>query len=334
MNVKIEYLRFIFSILIVFFHANAFWKGTAFKGGYLGVEFFFILTGYLFAKNIDKYSKCDFDTLGSETIKYLKSKIKGFFLPFITSFVFASFITHLYIYKFSISNLLQSIFQLLLVYYAGFRTFGVVGGTWYLSAMLLALFILYPLARSNKNIFFCIVAPLLTIFIFGILSHYEGHLGAPNHWIGIFYKGFLAAIACISLGCINYYVSKNLAINNKYKILLTIVEYTGYIVTILYAYRSGYKNLDFVFVFILSISLVLTFKNNSIIDKIFDNRKVIKSGLFLGKFSLYIYLNHHLLVYILRKVNWPFNLKFLFLIIVTIIISYISMLFIRKISKS
>ena len=99
MNIRIEYLRLIFSILIVFFHANAFWKGIVFKGGYLGVEFFFILTGYLFAKNIDKYSNCDFDTLGSETIKYLKSKIEGFFLPFLTSFAFASFITHLYIYK-------------------------------------------------------------------------------------------------------------------------------------------------------------------------------------------------------------------------------------------
>lgn len=199
--------------------------------------------------------------------------------------------------------------------------------------MLLALFILYPLARINKNIFFCIVAPLLTIFLFGILSHYEGHLGAPNHWVGIFYKGFLVAIACISLGCISYYASKNLEINNKYKILLTIVEYTGYIVTILYAYRSGYKNLDFVFVFILSMSIALSFKNNSIIDRIFDNRIVAKAGLFLGKFSLYIYLNHHLFVYILRKVNWSFDLKFLFLIIATIIISYISMIFIRKISE-
>lgn len=79
MHVGIEYLRLLFSMLIVFFHANSFWKGTVFKGGYFGVEFFFILICYLFVKHIDKYSNCNFNTLASETIEYLKSKIKGFF---------------------------------------------------------------------------------------------------------------------------------------------------------------------------------------------------------------------------------------------------------------
>lgn len=52
-NPVIEFARFIFSIMIIFWHGRSLFGGgnPSFCGktGYIGVEFFFLVTGYLIA---------------------------------------------------------------------------------------------------------------------------------------------------------------------------------------------------------------------------------------------------------------------------------------------
>ena len=45
-NYTIDLLRFIFCIVIMLFHISGEIEGTPFNFGYMGVEFFFIVTGY------------------------------------------------------------------------------------------------------------------------------------------------------------------------------------------------------------------------------------------------------------------------------------------------
>lgn len=62
-NYFIQLLKFIFSIIIVFYHARFFCKSeenAIFRFGYIGVNFYFIVSGYLLINSIvnnKKYKK-------------------------------------------------------------------------------------------------------------------------------------------------------------------------------------------------------------------------------------------------------------------------------------
>ena len=54
-NGTISLWKFIFAVIIVLFHASAFypnWNNYFVKGGYIAVEFFYVISGYYLAKNI------------------------------------------------------------------------------------------------------------------------------------------------------------------------------------------------------------------------------------------------------------------------------------------
>ena len=62
-NGKIELIRFIFTMFIVFYHCQRHYlKGVLYAGhftffarGYIGVEFFFLVTGFFMARTAYKY---------------------------------------------------------------------------------------------------------------------------------------------------------------------------------------------------------------------------------------------------------------------------------------
>ena len=55
-NGKVDLFKFIFSIVVIIYHfGNAVkFDNELFNKGYIGVEFFFIVSGFLFAKSIEK----------------------------------------------------------------------------------------------------------------------------------------------------------------------------------------------------------------------------------------------------------------------------------------
>ncbi|MDR2091129.1 MAG: acyltransferase family protein [Clostridiales bacterium] len=89
-NAVIEFLRFIFALWVVkHHHYFPVDTGVWFEGGFLSVEFFFILSGYLFIPSVLKYGKEG--SLIKVLPKYLFNKLKGFGLPFLIGVVFSSY---------------------------------------------------------------------------------------------------------------------------------------------------------------------------------------------------------------------------------------------------
>ena len=102
-NATIELMRFLFASSIIFFHiAGTLWdrklilfsgeefKLTLFRNGYIGVEFFFLVSGFLMAKSIYRrqsqacIGKLQPEPVGVETIRFLWGKVKAlwpYYLP-------------------------------------------------------------------------------------------------------------------------------------------------------------------------------------------------------------------------------------------------------------
>lgn len=166
-NGIIGFWKFMFCILILLFHcAEKMGKNGFFESGRIGVEFFFIVSGYLMTKKALNNEE-GLENIGEETTSYIWRKFKAFFPYVIFPFIISFFVKGIY----KADQIANSIWNLLLIDMSGVRSTTVIGQTWYISVMLISMLILYPLIRRYKKTFTNIIAPLIVIFIGGWLSH-------------------------------------------------------------------------------------------------------------------------------------------------------------------
>ena len=150
-NGDIDFLRFFFAIGIVIFHFGITFHKTGFSNGYIGVEFFFIVTGYLMAMHANNLNQKreSITGVGNETWIFIINKIKQFYKYYICVILIQIFVIDLLIHRISfgaiLTMVLKGIPNYLLVYMGlnfGSEGFSITG-MWYLSSMIIALFLLY-----------------------------------------------------------------------------------------------------------------------------------------------------------------------------------------------
>lgn len=291
-------MRFVFCVVIIVYHGRNL-GGTPeialfADAGHIGVEFFFMVSGFLMAKSAARRETAGCDRLGQETVLFLWNKIRPILFFYLTAAVFSYgqiALENGFTLRETIHNLMLGVWDLLLLRASGIGTFGLVGGTWYLSAMYLAMLILYPMLRVWKERFVHIIAPLIGIFGLGYLSRTYGHLNQyVNNW-DLLYSGMIRALAEISLGCVCYVVCqriRSVRVTPLSRVLITLVQIAGYGGVIWYTTELPVKQFDFVMVLWLAVCVTLSFSGQGIGASLFSG------SLFpwLGKMSMVIYLNH------------------------------------------
>ena len=293
-NRAIDLWKFVFSVIIVILHGRNLRNGNewyAFPGGNLGVEFFFVVSGLFMASSTLKPNN-DL-SLGKDTFFFMKRKILGLMPNVYVAWVIAFMVEHIgeYQLKNILEHFVQSFWELLLVTETGLRLFLANSVSWYLSAMLLGMLILYPLMKKYKDTFFYIIAPVGFIFMMGITHQEFNGLASPHVWTGLFYKGMLRAVMELLLGCICFkfgtFLSK-IDFNYKGKICVSIIEWGAYLIAILYMFSYGGTKYDWIILFVLGIAISLTYSETGIMNK------YIRSNTFslLGEYSFSLYLGH------------------------------------------
>lgn len=288
----IDLLKFIFAIIVVLYHSAPFFLDPAdkiFKGGFIAVEFYFIVSGYLLAAKASKFTQGNFL---DANLQMLWSKVKHVF-PYI--FLAGMTSNVLYIYdRFSVNgfleNLLMTSVDTLGLQMFGFKGYIASGVSWYLSALFIVSFLVYPLLCKNRTLFTKYIAPLSVMFIYGYIAHANERLLQPGEWWTFVHNGMLRGYAGIAVGCMAYEFCQWLNVKstvNQY--VVGSVEILGYLVAILFsAFAQGSSLYDFFIIPLLFFSISISFSNKSILGRVFCG-KIYNA---LGIFSLSIYLNH------------------------------------------
>ncbi len=309
-NGTIDLLKFAFTVMVMLYHT-----GYCFKGGYIAVDFFFIVSGFLMAKSMKK-SINNGVAIGTDTVNFILQKAKGIF-PFYISAWLITFIATVSIkgigFCDSFTTFLRSFYNITMTEMFGNYDMGHrVQATWYISAMLIAMFVIFPIRKRFTNGFDKIIAPLIFFTFIGMA--YQSGSGVSAFTVGyksnlFMYNGVIRGLAEISLGCICYNISNKIKTYDYTNIgatALSIVEWLGFGLVFYYASVKTATDIDLVLLPVLALSIAIAFSGKSISDKLFT------ANVFsvLGTFSLQIYLTHEFVKnLIIPYIRDTFNLE-------------------------
>lgn len=312
-NPEIDFWKLVFAVAIFLFHSSKFITSSGwslFNRGYLAVEFFFIVSGYFLAMTIREKED---DAAQNSCWVYLLHKIKAFYLYYFCAFII-SFTVRQWILSADvitvIKNFLLSWNEIFLLKMGGITSGRYYNGpTWYISAMLIAMAVLYPLAKKWKTYFLNIGALLISICGYALISQYSNSLNVAEEWQGIIYLGVIRAVAGVSLGifcneCCEQIKRKGLRTTALGKSIFLVLEIILIISLFGIMNFTEYLNLnryfDYVSLFLFFIFTVILFSGLTGIKE-----KLKKPGIFkmFSRFSLLLYLNHRIVVYYLNYIT-------------------------------
>lgn len=299
-NGKIEFLRFVFCMCVLFFHINAklFDKGlnigshfNFFLEGNIAVEFFFIVSGFLMAKSALKKDD-NSAPLGSATITFMKKKVLAVAGIHIVAFPL-TYVTYCIAKGLSLKASALVFVQALPTFFflnkTGIPVKEILGVEWYISCMLTVMLFMYPLCKKYQKTFTNIIAPLTATFVLGYLTYKYGHITGTTVHNGLVYKCMLRALGEIALGAAAFSISNKLSgykFGRFEKLLLTGIEALCYLFAVGFMCSTLNVSFEIYVVIALFVGVTITFSNITYGEKLFSNKFVF----FLGKLSLPVYL--------------------------------------------
>ncbi len=300
----IEWFRFLAALVVMNHHFLEFFteEGGKIQFAYVVVEFFFLLSGFLMMKYVDTNEKPM--PLGS----FLLHKVSSFYPVFMVAFAM-QFV--LFVVKNQLGNAVEvggALFhfkwEALMLQTAGFiqdPQFNIdylLGQAWYLSAMLLALLVVYPLACYCKKVFLSIICPTLVVLVYGYIIETQATLNIGSEFLGFVSSAVVRALAATCLGCLAYavtsYFKKAGFAKPKLAAVLEVVTYMCVAIFVVIGngrsmFISNEDSLFFVLVF--ACIIVFAFVGKTPIS-VFLNTHATRQSVYLGSISLYLYLLH------------------------------------------
>ncbi len=298
-NGYIDIIKFFLAIIVAEFHVNS----GLFPGGRMAVEGFFMINGYLMMCSLQKSPS--HESTASSTGNFIWRKYKSLFYYLFPAAILSYIVICIskeWTLEHSLLRLPLLIFEIIPLYDTGMLGEYVVGVSWYLSAMFIALAILFPLCKKFQRGFSLIACPIIGVMGYGTLSHFFGHLAVNKQYIPetIFRSGLIRGIACCALGCFLYELSQ--MIKRKSPSLLGRFIFTGIellgINYCLYIMHTHPKTLhEYVVAFVIFLLLFIGINGLSLMTYLW-NPKWTK---YFGTGSTLIILSHSCWVRFLTK---------------------------------
>lgn len=296
-NGEIDLFRFVFAMIILLGHTcHTFKLGIMPRSG-ICTEYFFLVSGCLMGKKASTQSRqLTNEQIANLTYRYIWRKVGSFYPYYLMAFILMIFFS-LFVREWTFVKMIKELLQSIPLLTLSFVGVGIRGklclwGSWFLSAMIIASFVLYPILLKNYHISTKVIFPLIGMFlVYYLYKHYSIITVIMDNKTFVI-GGLLRAISEIAIGASIYELSlriKSVA-SGKKMFLLTPVKYFAYLVAILYAVRFHNSMTDIDYLLWLIIGVTLSFSGAGF---------VIKESVFtcrLGKLSLPIYIFHMLLV--------------------------------------
>ena len=324
-SIGIDIIKAISLISVIIYHLYEY------KGTYIGVVLFFVISGYLITEVLYERDDSYFKFIKRRYIKIFPPLIAVLTLSYLAFYYFYGFINIKLIF-----NSLSSLFGLSNIYqiYSGMSYFERSGDlfpllhTWSLSIeiqfYIIFPFLIYLFKKMKLNVKFIAAIIIILSLISGSIMIYKEYM---NYDISAIYYGTDTRIFSILIGSAFYFLFKNKKLNPKRANILSYV-FLGIIVVITLSVDYSSKSNYYGFLYLISILggfITVTSLKTGFLD--FKN-PIAKPLSKLGEHSYVYYLwQYPIMIYSLEYFKWSdidYNYTVILQIIILIILSEIS----------
>mgnify|MGYP006073839833 CR=1 FL=1 len=323
----IQILRGFSVLLVLLYHFDFKFININFiKAGYIGVDIFFVISGYIITKII-------YEDQNFSLVEFYKKRIKRLFPALLTVLIISIAVSILIFNLFVLKKNLESVNSIFFGasnYYFWFTStiygFAEKNNLLFLHTWSLAIeyqfFLIYPITFLifKKNLIKYI---LLIMFILSYLSIFYIY---QNHPIFNFYFSFSRVFEIVS-GCLAYIYSKKIRVIVKQE-FHSFFYYFGFILIIffmLFLHRASYHPNPSAIMFVLGTSMMLIFFNKNL--EFLYRLKIQK----IGSISYSLYLWHFPIIVLFNYYFIEFNdLIKIIALLISLIISIISFYYIEN----
>lgn len=230
-NNYVELLRFLFTVCVIIAHYKGRYPDAPLAGnwnGHIGVEFFFVLSGFLMAAYCAK--KENGQPVWQATWTFMGRKVSAIAPVYYTALLVVV-VRHLALTQqkgmYLRTYLTRLLAPLLFLPEQGFHESSNIPFSWYIGAMMLAMLVLFPFLYRWRRTFCRVAAPIIVIFFcVHAMQTYEKLFLLHQEWLGFFFHSFLRAVGELSMGCFAYEIS--LCLQARYGGRMTAVGRTGF----------------------------------------------------------------------------------------------------------
>lgn len=279
------------------------------------------------------------------TLVFIKKRVLNLLPYFVYSFIFCfavwlvDQIMFQHLNKWPLlAKSLNGIWEFLWMESSGVATAGINGTWWFLSAMLFAEWVLYPIIKKKEHFFVSYLGPLSIFLLVGFFSRTYGRLAA-GEMFGIINSDNLRAILGIVAGALLFYVTyyaQKVRLNRGIKVMLTVVEWLGFLLIWVIAYKNTQtvsyyvdENLQIISIPIMFVSIGIITSGNSLTNRVFSS-KICK---ILGRFSTCVYMVHWQCVILIQRfapVGMRYHMKLILLFALSFLVAALVMILAEK----
>ena len=324
-SIGIDIIKAISLISVIIYHLYEY------KGTYIGVVLFFVISGYLITEVLYERDDSYFKFIKRRYIKIFPPLIAVLTLSYLAFYYFYGFINIKLIF-----NSLSSLFGLSNIYqiYSGMSYFERSGDlfpllhTWSLSIEIqfyvIFPFLIYLFKKMKLNVKFIAAIIIILSLISGSIMIYKEYM---NYDISAIYYGTDTRIFSILIGSAFYFLFKNKKLNPKKVNILSYISF-GIIILIILLVDYSSKSNYYGFLYLISILggfITVTSLKTGFLD---FNGPMAKPLSKLGEHSYVYYLwQYPIMIYSLEYFKWSdidYNYTVILQIIILIILSEIS----------
>jgi peptidoglycan/LPS O-acetylase OafA/YrhL len=312
-NPALDGLRGVAIVLVVMFHI---WP-EFFSFGYMGVDLFFVLSGFLITKII--YTKLENNTFSFK--EFYRNRVRRIFPAMIVVLLVAFFVGYLFMFPSELKSLGQHM-KTSVLFWQNFRLMEEVG-YWDKAAELKPLLHFWSLSIEEQ---FYIFWPIILVLIYRFRFNFLISIGVLFVLLTVlsqvldinkFYHSF-ARFWELAFGSFLFVLSQKFDYKyhvNKFKLVIFLV----FITSLLLAFDREFNFFSTLFV-VVSTGLLLLYISQNAGSKFFAFTPLV----FIGVISYPLYLWHYVIISYMHIFNFDVSQNAIFIILGSIILSYVT----------